>query len=101
MTNHTIARTSDKDPSPSSFSFKDAYGATVTIASGDAARYASVKAEQLKFITQLLTEVAVGSCDLPDDTAKHFQVVANGMAHELETLIDVIANDAAQKKVLQ
>jgi hypothetical protein len=69
-------------------SFVDTYGATVTIPAGEAATYTGIKAEHLRAITQLLAGV-----DLAASQTQEFSVIANGLAHELEQLIPIVATD--------
>ncbi len=74
-------------------SFVDTYGATVTIPAGEAANYAGCKAQHLRVITQLL---AAGSdIDISQSVTRDLSVIANALAFEMESLIDIVANDAA------
>lgn len=85
--------TKNQTLAPNLLSFVDTYGATVTIPAGEAANYAGCKAEHLRAITQLLA--AGSNIDLSESATRDLSVIANALANEMESLIDIVANDAA------
>jgi hypothetical protein len=74
-------------------SFEDAHGATVTIPRGEAQTYASIRAGELRALTQLLTMATIKNIDLPSSLSESFQLMANEHAHALESLVDLVAID--------
>jgi hypothetical protein len=75
-------------------SFDNSYGATVVVPDGAARDYAGVKAEHLRAVTTLLTLEATGVAELPGSLREIFHVMANGLAHDMERLVGLIAEDA-------
>ncbi len=76
-------------------SFVDAYGATVSIHVGEVGNYAGCKAEHLRAVTQLLAASAGGGVDLAESAVSDFAVIANALACELESLINLMQVERA------
>jgi len=79
-----------KTPAAPALSFTDAYGAMITIPAGGAQDYAGVKSEQLRAITRMLAT----DFELDRDLERLFQVIANGLAGEVDQLLYLVAKDA-------
>jgi hypothetical protein len=86
-----------QEPTVPPLSFIDTYGATVTIPAGEAQDYAGIKSEQLTAVTRLLAGAGAVGIDLSVSATQHFTAMANQLACELASLIDIVAEDVARK----
>jgi hypothetical protein len=80
---------------PEPLSFADAHGVTVTISPGHARNYASIKADQLRVLTNLLSDDAIGELGLDKKDLDTFQLMAFDHANTMNSLIDIVADDVA------
>jgi hypothetical protein len=80
---------------PEPLSFVDAHGATVIISPGHARNYASIKADQLRVLTNLLSDDAIGELGLDKKDLDTFQLMAFEYANTVNSLIDIVADDVA------
>lgn len=72
-------------------SFKTANGVTVSLGPDEVLDYAGVRSEQLRDITQLLTNVATGGIELSPEAVQNFQLLANEFARDVNELIGLAA----------
>lgn len=77
-------------------SYVDPYGATVTVAAGEARTYADIKTEHLTALTRLVMDIHAGDVELEDSQADIFITMLNGVAHEVQELIGIVASDTKE-----
>jgi hypothetical protein len=74
--------------------FTDGYGAVVNIASGEVRAYAGVRAEQLKALTKIMAEAAVGGGEVDKSDFDVLLLWASELANALHELVYLIHEDA-------